>query len=168
ASHDALLCIQTGKQLSDPDRFRFNGSGYYIKTADEMRAVDSSDLWAEGCRNTLLVAEKVDPTGFFEFKNLMPTYPIPEGMTEEQFFRTDPERFLRDAREMVVVTHPVFDAGGRTLGVIELSGADMEEVLDTPQRALGERSWRQAYRDDLVQAAEEMRVEPDVVLLTGG
>ncbi|MFC5822276.1 Hsp70 family protein [Nonomuraea insulae] len=87
---------------------------------------------------------------------------------KEQFFRTDPERFLRDAREMVVVTHPVFDAGGRTLVVIELSGADMEEVLDTPQRALGERSWRQAYRDDLVQAAEEMRVEPDVVLLTGG
>ncbi|WP_219471693.1 DNA polymerase III subunit alpha [Nonomuraea rhizosphaerae] len=87
SSHDALLCIQTGKQLSDPDRFRFDGSGYYIKTADEMRAVDSSDLWAEGCRNTLLVAEKVDPTGFFEFKNLMPTYPIPDGMTESEFFR---------------------------------------------------------------------------------
>lgn len=87
---------------------------------------------------------------------------------KEQFFRTDPERFLRDAREMVVVTHPVFDAGGRTLVVIELSGADMDEVLDTPQRALGERSWRQAYRDDLVRAAEKIRVEPDAVLLTGG
>lgn len=78
-SHDALLCIQTGKQLSDPDRFRFDGSGYYIKNADEMRAVDSSDLWAEGCRNTLLVAEKVDPSGMFGFKNLMPTFPLPEG-----------------------------------------------------------------------------------------
>ncbi|MEV4010285.1 DNA polymerase III subunit alpha [Nonomuraea angiospora] len=89
ASHDALLCIQTGKQLSDPDRFRFDGSGYYIKTADEMRAVDSSDLWAEGCRNTLLVAEKVDPEGFFQHKNLMPTFPIPDGMTEEQFFRQE-------------------------------------------------------------------------------
>ncbi|MFI7613008.1 DNA polymerase III subunit alpha [Nonomuraea terrae] len=87
ASHDALLCIQTGKQLSDPDRFRFDGSGYYIKSADEMRAVDSSDLWAEGCRNTLLVAEKVDPAGFFAFKNLMPTYPVPDGMTESEFFR---------------------------------------------------------------------------------
>ncbi|MFC5830832.1 DNA polymerase III subunit alpha [Nonomuraea insulae] len=87
ASHDALLCIQTGKQLSDPDRFRFDGTGYYIKSAEEMRAVDSSDLWAEGCRNTLLVAERVDPSGFFPFKNLMPTYPIPEGMTESEFFR---------------------------------------------------------------------------------
>ncbi|WP_326625992.1 DNA polymerase III subunit alpha [Nonomuraea fuscirosea] len=87
ASHDALLCVQTGKQLSDPDRFRFDGSGYYLKSAGEMRAADSSGLWAEGCRNTLLVAEKVDPAGFFPFKNLMPTYPIPEGMTESEFFR---------------------------------------------------------------------------------
>ncbi|MEU7744896.1 DNA polymerase III subunit alpha [Nonomuraea sp. NPDC049158] len=87
ASHDALLCVQTGRQLSDPDRLRFDGSGYYLKSADEMRAVDSSDLWAEGCRNTLLVAERVDPTGFFAFKNLMPAYPVPEGMTEREFFR---------------------------------------------------------------------------------
>ncbi|GAA3082502.1 DNA polymerase III subunit alpha [Streptosporangium carneum] len=91
-SHDALLCIQTGKQLSDPDRFRFDGSGYYIKSADEMRAVDSSDLWAEGCRNTLLVAEKVDPTGMFGFKNLMPTFPVPEGQTEESWFREEIRR----------------------------------------------------------------------------
>ncbi|MEV7007667.1 DNA polymerase III subunit alpha [Streptosporangium sp. NPDC051022] len=91
-SHDALLCIQTGKQLSDPDRFRFDGSGYYIKTADEMRAVDSSDLWAEGCRNTLLVAEKVDPAGMFGFKNLMPTFPVPEGESEESWFRKEIQR----------------------------------------------------------------------------
>ncbi|WP_214416727.1 DNA polymerase III subunit alpha [Sphaerisporangium fuscum] len=94
-SHDALLCIQTGKQLSDPDRFRFDGSGYYIKTADEMRAVDSSELWAEGCRNTLLVAEKVDPTGMFTFKNLMPTFPVPEGETEESWFRKEIDRGMR-------------------------------------------------------------------------
>ncbi|GGK98518.1 DNA polymerase III subunit alpha [Sphaerisporangium melleum] len=94
-SHDALLCIQTGKQLSDPDRFRFDGSGYYIKTADEMRAVDSSELWAEGCRNTLLVAEKVDPSGMFTFKNLMPTFPVPEGETEEGWFRKEIEAGMR-------------------------------------------------------------------------
>ncbi|GII26698.1 DNA polymerase III subunit alpha [Planotetraspora mira] len=87
ASHDALLCIQTGKQLADPDRFRFDGSGYYIKSADEMRAVDSSDLWQEGCRNTLMVAEKVDPSDMFGYKNLMPSFPTPEGKTEEEFFR---------------------------------------------------------------------------------
>ncbi|MEV0389765.1 DNA polymerase III subunit alpha [Nonomuraea sp. NPDC050643] len=87
AAHDALLCVQTGKRLDDPDRFRFDGTGYYLKTAGEMRALDSSDLWAEGCRNTLLVAEKVDPSGFFEARNLMPAYPVPDGVTESAFFR---------------------------------------------------------------------------------
>ncbi|GAA3807203.1 DNA polymerase III subunit alpha [Sphaerisporangium flaviroseum] len=89
ASHDALLCIQTGKQLADPDRFRFDGSGYYIKNADEMRAVDTSELWAEGCRNTLLVAEKVEAEDLFGYKNLMPSFPVPEGETEESWFRKE-------------------------------------------------------------------------------
>src|SRR5690606_7518053 len=35
-SHDALLCVQTGSELSNPNRFRFEGSGYYLKSAAEM------------------------------------------------------------------------------------------------------------------------------------
>ncbi|MFV2112986.1 DNA polymerase III subunit alpha [Micromonospora sp. LOL_025] len=88
-AHDVLLCVQTAANVADPNRFRFDGSGYYIKSADEMRAVDNSDLWLEGCRNTLLVAEKVDPTGMFEFHNLMPRFPVPEGETEESWFRKE-------------------------------------------------------------------------------
>ncbi|MCD0481601.1 DNA polymerase III subunit alpha [Streptacidiphilus sp. ASG 303] len=91
AAHDLLLCVQTGKNLSDPDRFKFDGTGYYIKSAAEMYAVDSSDAWQEGCRNSqLLVAERVDTAGMFEFKNLMPRFPIPEGFdSEEAFFRAE-------------------------------------------------------------------------------
>jgi DNA polymerase-3 subunit alpha len=86
-AHDALLCVQTGKTLQDPGRFKFDGAGYYLKSPEEMRAVDSSDPWQEGCRNTLLVAEKVDTTGMFAFQNLMPRYPIPDGKTENDYFR---------------------------------------------------------------------------------
>ncbi|MFG3707561.1 DNA polymerase III subunit alpha [Micromonospora sp. NPDC047670] len=88
-AHDVLLCVQTAANVADPNRFRFDGSGYYIKSADEMRGVDNSDLWLEGCRNTLVVAEKVDPTGMFEFHNLMPRFPVPEGETEESWFRKE-------------------------------------------------------------------------------
>ncbi|MFI6267202.1 DNA polymerase III subunit alpha [Micromonospora sp. NPDC051006] len=88
-SHDVLLCVQTGSNIADPNRFKFGGSGYFIKSADEMRGVDGSDVWLEGCRNTLLVAEKVDPTGMFEFHNLMPRFPVPEGETEESWFRKE-------------------------------------------------------------------------------
>ncbi len=88
-AHDALLCIQTGKNLSDPDRFRFDGTGYYLKTTDEMYAVDSSDAWQEGCANTLLVAEQIDTTGMFVEKNLMPKFDIPDGFTEVTWFQEE-------------------------------------------------------------------------------
>ncbi|MFF0152076.1 DNA polymerase III subunit alpha [Micromonospora sp. NPDC005203] len=88
-AHDVLLCVQTASNIDDPNRFRLEGGGYFIKSADQMRAVDSSELWQQGCRNTLLVAEKVDPTGMFEFHNLMPRFPVPDGETEESWFRKE-------------------------------------------------------------------------------
>lgn len=88
-AHDALLCVQTGKQLNDPDRFRLDGSGYYLKSAAEMYGIDSSDLWREGCRNTLQIAERVDAAGMFEYRDLSPTFPVPEGETEESWFRQE-------------------------------------------------------------------------------
>ncbi|HEU5356236.1 MAG TPA: DNA polymerase III subunit alpha, partial [Actinocrinis sp.] len=86
-SHDVLLCIQTAANIDDPNRFRFGGDGYYLKSADEMRAVEDNETWLEGCRNTLLIAEKVDTTGMFTFKNLMPRLPPPDGLTEDEWFR---------------------------------------------------------------------------------
>ncbi|MGR3933421.1 DNA polymerase III subunit alpha [Streptomyces sp. BRA346] len=88
-AHDALLCVQTGKNLSDPDRFRFDGTGYYLKSTEEMYAIDSSDAWQEGCRNTLLVAEQIDNTGWFEKRDLMPRFDVPEGYTEVTWFQEE-------------------------------------------------------------------------------
>ncbi|WP_262701393.1 MULTISPECIES: DNA polymerase III subunit alpha [Streptomyces] len=88
-AHDALLCVQTGKNLSDPDRFRFDGTGYYLKSTDEMYAIDSSDAWQEGCRNTLLVAEQIDNNGWFEKRDLMPRFDVPEGYTEVTWFQEE-------------------------------------------------------------------------------
>ncbi|CAM5449124.1 DNA polymerase III subunit alpha [Streptomyces pseudogriseolus] len=88
-AHDALLCIQTGKNLSDPDRFKFDGTGYYLKSTDEMYAIDSSDAWQQGCANTRLIAEMVDTTGMFVKRDLMPKFDIPEGYTEVSWFREE-------------------------------------------------------------------------------
>ncbi|MBT8224036.1 MAG: DNA polymerase III subunit alpha [Dactylosporangium sp.] len=86
-SHDVLLCVQTASNVSDPNRFRFSGSGYFIKSAEQTRSADSSEIWQRGCSNTLLIAERVDTTGMFTYRNLMPRFPIPEGHTEESYFR---------------------------------------------------------------------------------
>ncbi|MGP4002831.1 DNA polymerase III subunit alpha [Streptomyces sp. 8N706] len=91
-AHDALLCIQTGKNLSDPDRFRFDGTGYYLKSTDEMYAIDSSEAWQEGCANTLLVAEQIDTEGWFDKRDLMPRFDVPEGYTEVSWFQEEVRR----------------------------------------------------------------------------
>ncbi len=93
SAHDTLLCIQTGSNLSDPNRFSFDGAGYYLKSAAEMYAIDNSDAWQEGCRNSqLLIAERVDTTGMFEQRNLMPRFDVPEGYDEVSWFQEEVRR----------------------------------------------------------------------------
>ncbi|WP_327581918.1 DNA polymerase III subunit alpha [Nonomuraea sp. NBC_00507] len=93
-AHDSLLCVGVGKNKDDPNRFRFNGSGYYLKTAQEMRALFPE--LPEACANTLLVAEMVgDYSEVFAEVNRMPDYPdVPEGETQESWLRKECEAGL--------------------------------------------------------------------------
>ena len=84
-NHEALLCVQTGKTLSDPNRFKFDGDGYYLKSAAEMR-----EIWRdfpEACDNTLLIAERCNVE--FKERELMPRFPVPEGHTEASWFEQE-------------------------------------------------------------------------------
>ena len=93
SAHDALLCVGTNSQIDDPSRFRFGGSGYYLRTAEEMRALDHSDTWAEGCANTLLIAERVeDYAEVFAHRDLAAKYPVPDGETEMSWLRKEARR----------------------------------------------------------------------------
>ena len=58
SAHDALLCVQTGSEKSDPDRFRFHGDQHYLKSAAEMRHMFREVEVA--CDNTLWIAERCD------------------------------------------------------------------------------------------------------------
>ncbi len=86
-AHEVLLAVQTGTTLADPSRFRFEGTGYYLKSPQEMRAVSSDEGWQAGCDATLLIAERADVK--FAKSNLMPNFPVPEGETEESWFRQE-------------------------------------------------------------------------------
>ncbi len=86
-AHEALLCVQTGTNLADPGRFKFEGTGYYIKSPQEMRAVSTDEEWQAGCDSTLLIAERAGVE--FTKSNLMPVYPLPEGETEPSWFRKE-------------------------------------------------------------------------------
>jgi len=86
-AHEVLLCVQTATTLADPERFRFEGSGYYLKSPQEMRAVSTDEEWQSGCDSTLLIAERANVS--FAKSNLMPHFPIPEGETEEDWLRRE-------------------------------------------------------------------------------
>ncbi|MEO3806831.1 DNA polymerase III subunit alpha [Nonomuraea sp. B1E8] len=88
-AHDALLCIGTGKRLADADRFRFGGSGYYVKTAEEMRALWDAEI-PGACDNTLQIAERIGDYGeVFAHRDLTPRFPVPEGESESSWLRKE-------------------------------------------------------------------------------
>jgi DNA polymerase-3 subunit alpha len=93
-AHDSLLCVGVGKTKADPNRFKFNGSGYYIKTPEEMRAL-FRDL-PEACDNTLRVAEMVESyEEVFAYVDQMPQFDVPEGETQASWLRKECERGLK-------------------------------------------------------------------------
>ncbi len=81
-AHEALLCIQTGTTMSDPDRWKFSSNEFYVKSADEMRAV-FKDL-PEAYRNTLAVAERCNVDLQFGQVHL-PKYQVPDGFTLDSY-----------------------------------------------------------------------------------
>ncbi|MFB8892715.1 MULTISPECIES: DNA polymerase III subunit alpha [Microbacterium] len=90
-AHAALLCVQSGSTLDDPNRFKFDGDGYYIKTAQEMRQLFRDH--PEACDNTLLIAERCE-VEFNTSANYMPRFPVPDGETEDSWLVKEVEAGL--------------------------------------------------------------------------
>ncbi len=74
-NHEVLLCIQTGKRMSDEDRMRFDTEELYVKSPEEMSNYFSA--FPEAIENTVKIAEKCNVE--FEFGNtILPNYDVPE------------------------------------------------------------------------------------------
>ncbi|NPD30762.1 DNA polymerase III subunit alpha [Eggerthellaceae bacterium zg-1084] len=82
-SHDVLLCIGMGRKVNEPDRMRFPNDQFYMKTEEEMRAAFAD--FPEACDNTIEIAEKC--TVELERDSILPRFPLPEGETEDTWFR---------------------------------------------------------------------------------
>ncbi|HLS01974.1 MAG TPA: DNA polymerase III subunit alpha, partial [Beutenbergiaceae bacterium] len=89
-NHEALLCVQSGSTLMEPSydqggsRFAFSGDGYYLKSAQEMRALFPDH--PQACDNTLWVAERCNVEFTEEVGRYMPHFPLPEEVDENTFF----------------------------------------------------------------------------------
>ncbi len=124
AAQDVLLCLQTGKDLADPNRMRFENDQFYLKSASEMehalRDLDTRDI-ATALANTAEIADKCSfsiPMGNL----LMPHYPIPKE------FGDDMDGYLRHltyerARERFPeLTTDITDRIDLELGIIRKMG----------------------------------------------
>ncbi|WP_028658799.1 DNA polymerase III subunit alpha [Nocardioides insulae] len=100
-SQEHLLCINSGSTMDIPagdgpgQRFAFNGDGYYLKSAAEMRALwqDKYDL-REACDNTLLIAERCQVEFSEGIGKYMPRFPCPEGENEDSWLVKEVETGL--------------------------------------------------------------------------
>ena len=117
-AHDALLCIQTGSKISDPDRFKFHGDQFYVKSAREMR--EQFHGYPDALDASLDIAERCDATIEFGL-DLLPAFPCPDGMSESEFLR---EKVWAGARARYAdpVPGPVAERVEYELGVIEQMG----------------------------------------------
>ena len=81
---DVLLCIQTGKTVDEPNRMKFQTEEFYLKSEEELRALFPG--CDEAFENTVKIAERCNLDFTFHEYHL-PSFPVPEGYTNEGYFR---------------------------------------------------------------------------------
>ena len=92
-AHDILLCIQTGKKVSDENRMRYEGGQYYLKSPEEMAQL--FPYAKEAIENTHKISSRCHVE--IEFGNYkLPHFDVPEGYTSESYLRELCEKGLRE------------------------------------------------------------------------
>lgn len=123
-AHEAMLCVQTGKTLADPDRFKFDGDGYYIKSAEEMRA-NWDNLVPGACDNTLLIAERVQDYGEIwepHTHDRMPIADVPDRHTPTSWLTHQVMEGLKDRFDGGQVPQEYVDRAKYEIEVIDMKG----------------------------------------------
>src|SRR4051794_90348 len=128
AAQEALLCVNSGSRLSEPTysqggkRFAFEGTGYYIKSAAEMRELWGSQDLAEACDNTLLIAERCSVEFTESTGGYMARADVPAGETEESWFRKEGWRGIEARYPGDRLNQAVKDRVEMELGIISQKG----------------------------------------------
>ena len=81
---DVLLCVQTGKTVDDANRMKFQTDEFYLKSEEELRQLFPN--CPEAFDNTVAIADRCNLEFVFNEYHL-PSFPVPEGFTNEEYFR---------------------------------------------------------------------------------
>ncbi len=96
--HDVLLCIQTGKTVTEPNRMRMDGESYYLKSVDEMATL--FPLAPQAIENTLEIAERCNVQLTFGNYHL-PVFEVPEGHDAQSYLRHLCQEGLRERYDQI-------------------------------------------------------------------
>jgi hypothetical protein len=162
--HGSALIIDVGSSTTDYTMVR----GHKMQPADH-----GSPLGARLIERTILDRLLDSPDGrvvedlLQETRQLRPAVEMACRRLKEDFFRSDQAR-ARMPGFAVYNTERIHHPRGSQLLTLELTAAEMAEVLAAPQRDLGGRSWPEAFRSDLEGIAAREKRPPEVIVLTGG
>jgi len=122
--HDVLLCIGTGKSVSDEKRLKYHGDQFFLKTDAEMRQVFGD--FPEALTNTLRIAERCDVT-IGSGQSYLPTFAVPAGHTAESYFEhivrqgfADRLRYWRRMDEQGTLRHALAEYEARLAFEIQM------------------------------------------------
>ncbi|MFP7695997.1 DNA polymerase III subunit alpha [Trueperella sp. LYQ143] len=118
---DAMLAINSNARLDDPDRFRFEGTGYYLRSSEDMW--NSFGHLDGACANTLAIAERCNVSfqTTADGVNYMPNFPVPEGEDETSWFIREVDNGLHRIYGEVI-PQPVRDRADYEVSVIVQMG----------------------------------------------
>jgi DNA polymerase-3 subunit alpha len=120
-SHGALLCVQSGKTLNDESRFKFDGAGYYLKSAEEMREYWDKEV-PGAADSTLEIADRVESyEEVWSFQDRMPRVTVEPGKTERDALQEEVEHYL-PTRFPDGVTQEYRDRVEREIEVLDTKG----------------------------------------------
>lgn len=98
-AHDVLLCMQTNSVKSDPDRFKFDGTSYYIKSREEMYAAFRD--CPQALSNTVLIKERCKALKMEFGKLYLPEFPTPDNKSNKEYLRELAEAGLQKRLEHI-------------------------------------------------------------------
>ncbi|MDY0384124.1 DNA polymerase III subunit alpha [Trichlorobacter sp.] len=103
-AHEVLLCIQTGKTMSDPTHMRFSADEFYVKTPEEMAAAFA--YAPEAVTNTVAIAERCNLELPLEKEYYFPHYEPPEGKTHDELLEQQATEGLQQRLVTIRAKHP--------------------------------------------------------------
>ena len=124
-AHDVLLCIQTGKKITDEDRMRYEGGQYYVKSEEEM--LQLFGYAKQAVENTARIAKRCHVE--IEFGNYkIPKYEVPEGYASAYEFLSYlceqgfDEKYRKNTEYTEAEKQDIYEKMQYELGIIQKMG----------------------------------------------